>query len=83
MTSARNLSIGVYAIDFLFCSLVYPPCDGGFGQLMFIIMSGQLGRLDLANIAILIVTLFAVEAIVRFIFWLGQITYFMKAAHSR
>jgi hypothetical protein len=82
ITNARNLSLFVYAIDFLFCSLVYPPCDGGFGQLMFIIMSGQWGKLDWANIAMLITTLFAVEAIVRFIFWLGQIAYFMKAAHS-
>ncbi len=83
MTSARNLALFVYAIDFLICTIVYPPCQGGFGQLMFILMSGQWSQLDWGNIALLVITLFAIETIIRFLFWLGQIAYFMKSAHSR
>lgn len=83
MTNARNLALFTYAIDFLICTIVYPPCSGGFGQLMFILMSGQWSQLDWGNIALLTITLFAIETIIRFLFWLGQIAYFMKAAHYK
>ncbi|NDJ21002.1 hypothetical protein GS682_04945 [Nostoc sp. B(2019)] len=83
MTSARNLALFVYAIDFCFCALVYPPCEDGFGQLMFILASGQWGQIDWKNVTLLLVTLFAIEAIIKLIFWLGEIAYFMKSAHSR
>lgn len=83
ITNARNLSLFVYAIDFLVCTIVYPPARGGFSQLMFIIATGQWNRLDWGNIALLVITLFAIETIIRLIFWLGQIAYFMKAAHLR
>ncbi|MEH2201238.1 hypothetical protein [Nostoc sp.] len=83
MTTARNLALFVYAIDFCFCALVYPPCKGGFGQLMFILASGQWGQIDWKNVTLLIVTLFAIEAIIHLIFWLGEIAYFMRASHSR
>jgi hypothetical protein len=82
MTNARNLALFVYTIDFLICVGVYPPCKGGFGQLMFILMTGQWSLLDWGNIALLVITLFAIETIIRFLFWLGQIAYFMKSAHS-
>ncbi len=83
MTTARNLALFVYAIDFCFCALVYPPCKGGFGQLMFILASVQWGQIDWKNVTLLIVTLVAIEAIIHLIFWLGEIAYFMRASHSR
>lgn len=83
LTNARNLALFAYAIDFLICIIVYPPVRGGFGQLMFVLFTGQWNRLDWGNIALLIITLFAIETIIRLLFWLGQIAYFMKAAHSR
>jgi hypothetical protein len=79
---ARIAALFVYAIDFLICIAVYPPCKGGFGQLIFILATGQFNRLDWANIALLFITLFVIEILVRFLLWLGQVAYFMKAAHS-
>jgi len=46
-------------------------------------MSGQWSQLDWGNIALLVITLFAIETIIRFLFWLGQIAYFMKSAHYK
>lgn len=82
ITRARTLSIFVYAVDFLICTVVYPPVNGGFGRLMFVLISGQWNQIVWPNVFLLLATLFAVEAIIRFLFWLGQIAYYMKAAHS-
>lgn len=82
MRASRNLALMTYTVDFLVCMIVYPPVPGGFGRLLFILGSGQWNRLDWGNIALLVITLFAIEVIVRLLFWLGQIAYFMKAAHS-
>lgn len=83
MSNARNLALFTYAIDFLVCTVVYPPCKGGFGQMIFILITGQWARLDWGNIASLFVTLFAVEVIVSLLFWFGETLYFMRIAHSR
>lgn len=79
---ARIAALFVYAIDFIICIAVYPPCKGGFGQLIFLLATGQFSRLDWANIALLLITLFVIEIIVRFLLWLGQVAYFMRSAHS-
>ncbi|AHJ28575.1 hypothetical protein NSP_22430 [Nodularia spumigena CCY9414] len=83
ITKARTLSLFVYAVDFLICTVVYPPVNGGFGRLMFILVSGQWNQIIWANVFLLLATLFGVELIIRFLFWLGEIAYYMKAAHSR
>ena len=83
MSNARNLALFTYAIDFLICTVVYPPCKGGFGQLMFILVSGQWTRLDWGNIALLMITLFAIEIIINLLFWFGETMYFMRIAHTR
>jgi len=82
ISRARIAALFVYAIDFMICIAVYPPCKGGFGQLMFILATGQFNRLDWGNVTLLFITLFVIEAIVRFLFWLGQVAYFMRSAHS-
>ena len=83
MSNARNLALFTYAIDFLICTVVYPPCKGGFGQLIFILVSGQWTRLDWGNIALLMITLFAIEIIINLLFWFGETMYFMQIAHTR
>jgi hypothetical protein len=83
MNNARNLALLTYAIDFLICTVVYPPCKGGFGQLMFILVSGQWTRLDWGNIALLMITLFAIEIIINLLFFLIETMYFMRIAHTR
>ena len=83
MSNARNLALFTYAIDFLICTIIYPPCKGGFGQLMFILVSGQWTRLDWGNIALLMITLFAIEIIINLLFWFSETMYFMRIAHTR
>jgi hypothetical protein len=83
MNNARNLALFTYAIDFLICTVVYPPCKGGFGQLMFILVSGDWTRLDWGNIALLMITLFAIEIIINLLFWFSETMYFMRIAHTR
>lgn len=80
---ARTAALFVYAIDFCICLLVYPPAPGGFTNFIFLMSTGQYERLDWQNIAMLLLTLFAIEGIVRLLFWLGQIAYFMKSAHTQ
>lgn len=83
ISRARTAALFVYAIDFLICITVYPPAPGGFGQLVFLLFTGQFTRLDWTNITLLLCTLFVIELIVRFLFYLGQIAYFMKSARAR
>ena len=78
---ARNAALFCYVIDFLVVSVVYPPAKN-FGQAVFYIMSGQWSRLSWINIFYLLLTLFAVDLLTRFLFWLGEIIYFMKSAHK-
>ncbi len=82
LNRARTASLFVYAVDFLICIAVYPPCKGGFNKLMFILATGQYNRLDWKNVVLLLVTLFIIELIVQFLLWLGQVAYFMRSAHS-
>lgn len=82
VTKARNFSLFVYAIDFMICLLVYPPADGGFSNFFFLLMTGQFMALNWVNIALLVVTLYAIEAIVHLLFFLGQITWYYRASRA-
>ncbi|MBD2019925.1 hypothetical protein H6F43_06955 [Leptolyngbya sp. FACHB-36] len=83
ISTARTWALFAYVVDFLICITIYPPCEGGFGQLFFLLMTGQWTELDWANIALLLVTLFVVEAIVKFLLWLGQIAYYYRVSPYR
>lgn len=83
LSRARTASLFVYAIDFCICVVVYPPAPGGFRNFLFLLSTGQYERLDWQNIVMLALTLYAVEGIVRLLFWLGQIAYFMRSAHAQ
>jgi hypothetical protein len=82
LSRARTVSLFMYAIDFCICIVVYPPCPGGFRQLMFLLFTGQFSQLNWRNITLLLITLFVIEAIVHFLLWLGKVAYFMREAHS-
>jgi hypothetical protein len=82
VTKARNFSLFVYAIDFCICLLVYPPADGGFSNFFFLIMTGQFMMLNWTNIVLLVVTLYAIEAIVHLLFFLGQISWYYRMSRA-
>lgn len=81
ISRARNAALFCYVIDFIVVSAIYPPARN-FGTAVFYIMSGQWSRLNWVNILYLLLTLFAVDLLIRFLFWLGEITYFMKQSHT-
>jgi|GEM_PF-864590 len=64
-----------YAIDALICFLVYPPAPGGVRNLLFLLMTGQWYALDWGNIALSLVTLFAIEVLIHLLLFVGQIVY--------
>jgi hypothetical protein len=79
---AKNMMLFAYTVDLLICITVYPPCNGGVGRLMFILTTGQWQLLNYTNIIFLLVTLFIVEFMLKLLFFIGQITYYMKRAHQ-
>lgn len=82
VSTARTYSLFVYVIDFLICLAVYPPCDGGFTQFFFLLMTGQFSALNWYNIGLTAVTLFAVEIIIQFLLWLGQIAFYYRLSRQ-
>ncbi len=79
---AKNLMLFAYTVDLLICITVYPPCNGGIGRLMFILTTGQWQLLNYTNLIFLAVTLFIVEFMLKLLFFIGQISYYMKRAHQ-
>ncbi|MHC0068796.1 hypothetical protein ACWATR_39050 [Nostoc sp. UIC 10890] len=82
ISRARNAALFAYVVDFSICLLVYPPVKGGFSNLMFVLMTGQISRIDWGNVVLLLLTIFIVEMCVKFLFWLAQIKYYFKVAHG-
>lgn len=78
MKNARQTKLIAYTIDLCVCITIYPPVDGGFGRLMIVLLTGQWSLIDWANVAALIATLFVVEWIVNFLFWVADIIKFVK-----
>lgn len=79
---AKNMMLFAYTIDLLICITIYPPCNGGIGKLMFILMTGQFQLLSYTNLVFLFTTLFIVEFMLKLLFFIGQISYYMKRAHQ-
>jgi hypothetical protein len=79
---AKNMMLFAYTIDLLICITVYPPCNGGIGKLMFILMTGQFQLLNYTNLIFLAVTLFIIEFMLKLLFFIGQISYYLKKAHA-
>jgi hypothetical protein len=79
---AKNLMLFAYTVDLLICLTIYPPCKGGLSTLMFILTTGQWQLLNYTNLIFLVVTLFIIEFMLKLLFFIGQITYYMKRAHQ-
>lgn len=75
---ARRLRGVVYVVDMCIVMAVYPPCDGGIGRFFFLLGTGQWGRLDWANILLMLITLFAVEAIFKIILIVNHFRLYLK-----
>lgn len=79
IAKARRWRKLTYAIDFLICIIVYPPA-ASFSTFLFLIFTGQWSALDWANIALLVVTLLAIEVIVELLLWIGQIVFYYRSS---
>jgi hypothetical protein len=76
VSNLEFLKVFTYTIDFLICITVYSPvASGKFTDFFPILIYGQWNKLDYSNLALAIVTLFAIEVIVSLIIWVGKLSY--------
>ncbi|MBD2565908.1 MULTISPECIES: hypothetical protein [Nostoc] len=76
VSNLEVLKIFTYTVDFMICLTVYSPvASGKISDLIFILATGQWGKLDYGNLALALVTLFAIEVIVSLIIWVGKLSY--------
>ncbi len=81
----RNLGkirIGAYILDYIICSIVYPPCEGGFIKFLFYVMSGSFQKLNWANIALTLATMFAIELMLRLLLGIGELIYYYRKSRA-
>lgn len=79
ITNLEYLKIGTYVADFLICLTVYSPVKSAkFSDFVFIITTGQWGKIDYANLCSALITLFAMEIIISLIIWVGKLTYVVR-----
>ncbi len=76
ISNLEMLKVFTYTIDFLICITVYSPVlTGKFSDFFFILATGQWGKLDYTNLALALITLFAIEVIISLIIWVGKLSY--------
>lgn len=81
ISNLERLKIITYTIDFLICITVYSPVPSGkFSDFFWFLASGQFNKFDYGNLALVFVTLFAIEMILSLIIWVGKLSYAIKAA---
>lgn len=80
ISRARTAALFAYAIDFCICLLVYPPVEGNLNRFWFVLTTGQLTKISWSNIVMMLITIFCVELIVRLLFWLNQVKYYLMFA---
>jgi hypothetical protein len=80
VSNLEKLKIATYTADFLICITVYSPvASGKFTDFFWVLATGQWGKLDYGNLALALITLFAIEVIVSLIIWVGKLSYAVKA----
>ena len=83
ISNLERLKIITYTVDFLICITVYSPVSSGrFSDFFWFLASGQFKRFDYGNVALVFVTLFAIEIILSLIIWVGKLSYAIKAANK-
>ncbi|MGI8502062.1 MAG: hypothetical protein ACR2LR_13125 [Hassallia sp.] len=81
VSNLERLKIVTYTIDFLICITVYSPvASGKFSDFFWFIGSGQWNKLDYGNLALALVTLFAIEIVLSLIIWVGKLSYAIKSS---
>lgn len=80
--SANRAALCSYVVDTTICLMVFPPVDGGFGQLLFVLFTGQWGLINWGAVGLIVTMLFCFEFMVRFILFLGMQYWYLKRAHS-
>lgn len=81
MRSANRTMLFAYVVDTAICISVFPPVEGGFERLVFVIFTGQWGLIDWGAVALIIVMLFCFEAMVRLVLFLGLQAFYFTRAH--
>jgi hypothetical protein len=80
ISNLERLKIVTYTIDFLICISVYSPvASGKFSDFFWFLASGQFNKFDYGNLALVFITLFAIELILSLIIWVGKLSYAIKA----
>lgn len=79
--AANRASLAAYVIDTILCLAIYPPVEGGFGQLVFVVFTGQWGLIQWGNVAMIVAMLFVFELMVRSVLFLGMQAYYLRRAH--
>lgn len=80
--SANRVSLVSYVVDTTICLSVFPPVEGGFGQLVFVLITAQWSLIDWGAVALIVVMLFCFEAMVRLVLFLGLQAYYLRRAHG-
>lgn len=77
---ARRMRGLVYVLDMIINLAVFPPVEeGGIGRFFFLLGTGQWGELDWGNIILAIVTIVAVETIVKITLIVNHFRRYLKA----
>ncbi|MBD2111730.1 MULTISPECIES: hypothetical protein [Cyanophyceae] len=80
--TANRASLSAYIVDTFICLAVFPPVDGGFGKLVFVVFTGQWGLINWGSVGLIVTMLFCFELMVRFILFLGLQWHYLKRAHG-
>ncbi|MEH2190289.1 MAG: hypothetical protein V7K64_29655 [Nostoc sp.] len=79
MRKARIYAKVSYGVDAVFCAIAYPPIPGGdIGQLFFVLVTGQWHLIDWGSVALMLITMFAIEILVNVALWWGETTKYLK-----
>ncbi|MBD2254637.1 hypothetical protein [Nostoc parmelioides] len=83
ISNLEMLKVFTYTIDFLICITVYSPVESGeFSDFFFILATGQWRKLDYGNLALALLTLFAIEVIISLIIWVGKLSYAIQESSN-
>jgi hypothetical protein len=79
---AHQIAVVAYICDLLIVVQKYPICQGGVSKFNYLLSTGQWDKFDLGNVTLLLLNLFLVEAIVRFLFHFFEMRYYVRRAHG-
>lgn len=67
--TATRGALVAYGVDAVICLTQYPPVEGGFGNLFFALVTGQLNLINWSNVALIVVMMFLCEIILRIVLY--------------